>query len=407
MSFCSYTTHIAEGDTVIVYMSPNAINSIVVKKGGSLNNRMGYFKHDDMIGLQWGSKVYSQNKKGYLYLLHPTPELWTLVLPHRTQILYLPDIAFITAKLGIQPGSVVVESGTGSASFSHSLARTISPNGKLYTFEFHEQRATAAAEEFRLHKIDHLIKVHHRDVCGEGFGLEDIADAVFLDLPSPWEAVGAAKKALKRGKVGKLCSFSPCIEQVQKTVDTLIEHGFFDVSMFEVLTRPFDIKRHYFAPLVKPAHKKLRENLAKKAGKKASDETAQGDEDEMVQDEPEEETGKASTSGKRKSDDDGPKDTKRPKTESTDANGEDEGGDQESPEKPAEASAECIYISKVSAAKVRGHTSYLVFANVLKMADEGESEGKTNPEEVAAKGDATNGEAVKEVTAEEGTSTKE
>jgi tRNA A58 N-methylase Trm61 len=30
----------------------------------------------------------------------PTPELWTKVLPHRTQILYLPDISLVCHYLG-------------------------------------------------------------------------------------------------------------------------------------------------------------------------------------------------------------------------------------------------------------------------------------------------------------------
>jgi tRNA (adenine57-N1/adenine58-N1)-methyltransferase len=41
------------------------------------------------------------------------------------------------------------------------------------------------------------VTVHNRDVCGEGFGLEDVADAVFLDLPSPWNAIESAKAAIK------------------------------------------------------------------------------------------------------------------------------------------------------------------------------------------------------------------
>jgi hypothetical protein len=34
--------------------------------------------------------------------------------------------------------------GTGSASFSHSVARTIGSAGKLYSFEFHQERAAIA-----------------------------------------------------------------------------------------------------------------------------------------------------------------------------------------------------------------------------------------------------------------------
>lgn len=65
-----------------------------------------------------------------------------------------------------------------------------------------------------------LVKVSHRDVCagreeGGGFGeeLDGKADAVFLDLPEPWLAVEHARLALKPGK--KVCSYSPCIEQVK------------------------------------------------------------------------------------------------------------------------------------------------------------------------------------------------
>lgn len=41
------------------------------------------------------------------------------------------------------------------------------------------------------------VTVHTQDVCRSGFGVVHVADAVFLDIPSPWEAVGHAWDALK------------------------------------------------------------------------------------------------------------------------------------------------------------------------------------------------------------------
>ena len=43
--------------------------------------------------------------------------------------------------------------GTGSASLSHALIRTIQPTGQLYTFEFHEERCKTAMQEFESHGI--------------------------------------------------------------------------------------------------------------------------------------------------------------------------------------------------------------------------------------------------------------
>lgn len=90
------------------------------------------------------------------------------------------------------------ETGTGSGSLSHAILRTIAPNGHLHTVEFHAQRAEKATEEFRDHKVGHLVTVRNQDVCKEGFGVLGVADAVFLDIPSPWEAIIHAKKAFKR-----------------------------------------------------------------------------------------------------------------------------------------------------------------------------------------------------------------
>jgi hypothetical protein len=87
------------------------VQSLVVTPGNAFNSRYGDYPHSDLVGIPYGSKVASRTGKGFVHILRPTPELWTLALPHRTQILYLADIAFITSWLYIRPGSVVVEAG--------------------------------------------------------------------------------------------------------------------------------------------------------------------------------------------------------------------------------------------------------------------------------------------------------
>jgi tRNA (adenine57-N1/adenine58-N1)-methyltransferase len=107
----STALEISAGDTIIIWMTRDIIQPILVAPGQDINNRFGYYRHSDLIGIPYGSKVRSRNGKGFIHVLRPTPELWTMALPHRTQILYLADIAFITSYLDIKRGSKVIEAG--------------------------------------------------------------------------------------------------------------------------------------------------------------------------------------------------------------------------------------------------------------------------------------------------------
>ncbi|KAG6719984.1 hypothetical protein I3842_03G035400 [Carya illinoinensis] len=236
----SFTRSICDGDLVIVYERHDNMKALKVCKDSVLQNRFGVFKHSDWIGKPFGTKVFS-NKGGFIYLLAPTPELWTLVLSHRTQILYIADISLVIMYLEIVPGCLVLESGTGSGSLTTSLARAVAPTGHVYTFDFHEQRAASAREDFEKTGLSSLVTVGVRDIQGQGFPdeLSGFADSVFLDLPQPWLAIPSAEKTLKPD--GVLCSFSPCIEQVQRACDTL-RSNFTDIRIFEVLLRTYEVR---------------------------------------------------------------------------------------------------------------------------------------------------------------------
>ncbi|KAG6919263.1 hypothetical protein DXG01_008059 [Tephrocybe rancida] len=228
----STAREIAAGDVIIIWLTRGVIQPLVITPGKDFNSKFGHYRHSDLVGMPYGSKVGSRKGKGFIHVLRPTPELWTMALPHRTQILYLADISFITSHLNIKPGSRVIEAGTGSGSFSHSVARTVGAAGHLWSYEFHEARASKA-----------------RNVCKDGFTVEDTVDSVFLDLPAPWEAVEHAKQALRKDRTTRICCFSPCMEQVLRTVNALNDAGFTEITMYETLLRPVDVSH---VPVLQP-----------------------------------------------------------------------------------------------------------------------------------------------------------
>lgn len=275
-------------------------------EGKVTNTRFGSFPHSTLMGQQWGSQIVAskvdtgsrgrrpaQAKKrkadevdegkpspkapvaaasGFLHLLYPTPESWTTSLPHRTQVVYTPDYSYILERLRVRPGSTIIEAGAGSGSFTHAATRAVfngypvyeEPStkrrrlGKVCSFEFHAQRVEKVREEIQQHGLDGIVQVTHRDVYEDGFLLGDAktgtspkANAVFLDLPAPWLALKHLVRKPSSGSESPLdpstpvhvCTFSPCIEQVQRTISAMRQLGWLSISMVEVQHRRIEVRR--------------------------------------------------------------------------------------------------------------------------------------------------------------------
>lgn len=279
--------HIQPGDLVVVFESFNDLNFVYAKPNDIFSNRNGHFHHNDFLGKPYGCKIRSKNNEGlgFVYLLRPTPELWARSLPHRTQIVHELDMSMIVHYLNLCPDMIVCESGTGSGAMSHAILRSIAPHGMLHTYEFNKMRAEKARAEFEGHGLKHLVEVHHRDVCGKkalestkkrngdvksdrnesshgastessvrtdgsdgnldsdnnngdgddgtgGFQIgQAVAHAIFLDLPEPWLAIPHAAHTIRPN--GNICSYSPCMEQTQRTVAALRQHGFHSLRTIE------------------------------------------------------------------------------------------------------------------------------------------------------------------------------
>lgn len=229
------------GDICVIYISESQRLTFKIEQNAELQSKFGLIRANDLLGHPYGIRF--ECKRGWILPLRLTPESWTQLLPHRTQILYQADISLILLQLDIKPGTIVVESGTGSGSMSHAILRACRPHGFLHTFDVDSSRVQDAQKEFDTHGLGQNVKVVHRNVCELGFGdnLANSVDAVILDLPRTWDAIGHAHKVLKPDG-SRLCTFSPCIEQVQQNVAKMNELKMKDIVTYECLIRPFHVQ---------------------------------------------------------------------------------------------------------------------------------------------------------------------
>jgi len=128
---------------------------------------------------------------------------------------------------------LVLESGIGSGSLTTALANSVAPSGKVFSYDNRDDFIKHAIKNLKQAGLNELVTTKNKDIT-KGIDEKDL-DAVILDIPNPWAAVGHAWNALKTG--GYLCCYSPLISQVEKTVKEIKKYGFIEVKTIENIQR--------------------------------------------------------------------------------------------------------------------------------------------------------------------------
>jgi tRNA (adenine57-N1/adenine58-N1)-methyltransferase len=223
---------INSGDQVLIISPDNKTYLVTVAEGKGMGTHLGELTLGDAIGKTYGDRIYSNLEHPFI-LLEPTLEDKMMKVKRHTQIIYPKDAAFIILKTGIQSGMRVVECGTGSGSLTMALANAVVPDGMVFTYDSREKHLENARKN--IENAGYSDNVEFKlGVAQNGFDEEGV-DVVILDLPSPWEGIPAAAKALRGG--GRIASLSPTYNQVEKCVENLEEQGFVYIETVELLLR--------------------------------------------------------------------------------------------------------------------------------------------------------------------------
>jgi len=236
-------THAQEGDLAQL-AGQNHKNFIIrLAAGASFQSHRGVISHDEMIGLPWGSQVFSHLGSPFFLLQPPLSEL-IRGIRRNTQILYPKEIGYILVMMGIGPGQHVIEAGTGSGGLTTALAYAVGPQGHVISYEVRPEMTKLAKSNLERVGMDDRVTFKSGNI-GDGFE-ETGVDALFLDLPNPYDYMDQVRGALKAG--GFFGSILPTTNQVVLLLSALRRTQFAFIDVCEVLLRYYKPEPDRFRP---------------------------------------------------------------------------------------------------------------------------------------------------------------
>jgi len=207
------------GDMVLLLGQDRKSFIRTLRPGEEFQTHRGILHHDSLIGQPLGAQVNTH--LGYpFFLLTPTTEELVRGIRRKSQIVFPKDAGYIVLRLGVQPGSVVVEAGTGSGALTSVFAFQVGESGHVYSYDVREDMQSMARSNLRRFGLEDRVTLIERDIA-EGFDPHE-SGCLFLDLVKPWDYLDQARAALAGG--GMLGSLVPTANQLVRLITALEDH---------------------------------------------------------------------------------------------------------------------------------------------------------------------------------------
>lgn len=223
---------INEGSLILLHFDTRRQWLLRVEKTRQFHTHKGYINLGDMIGLRFGSEIKSSLGHSF-WILKPTTHDLIMHSVRRTQIMYPKDIGFIILKLALTSGSKVLEIGTGSGAMTVAAAMAVKPSGHVHSYEAKDEFAEMAERNLKRSSLTEYVTIHRANASAGVEGSD--YDAAIMDVGDPWPIIPHVHKSLSGGS--PIVSFSPTVNQVERTTEAFVHGGFVNIQTFECFLR--------------------------------------------------------------------------------------------------------------------------------------------------------------------------